>query len=658
MQPPRWTRRNFVARAAAGALALGVRAAPARARRGGPLFVDRFERRDRRGWGAPWFNQRYGREWRVGRGAGVLRLPYAYRNSDYRPAPVLVLDHDVADVDVRAVISVTNATARAGVVARADGYADYYAAYLAPKGSLRVARCGAASETLLGRAPRPFRAGRRYHVRLRVSGDGPVHVRAKAWPHGEREPRRWSVSVADSSPDALSRRGAFGVVAQHAADRRPVEVRVHDFVARSQQARRTTAPAVAYALAGMPRDGNRIVRVVAKTAVPARVAFEYGADPTFTHDVERVAAGRTSARGVTAHAALDLTRFAPGTLVHWRVVAVRGGARVVGPASRLRTAPPLGLPVRFAFGSCTPWQRRPHASFERARAALPDFYLHQGDFGYAQGRVAVRSRDAFQDHWVRVLMDARLAGLARETPVALCRDDGEYGANSAYRDTVVPFTIPAHDELNANPVGPYFESRYAGVAVFAIDCRRFSTSPEAPVERRTKLGREQKRWLKERMRRAAADDGVALLVVASPQSFGSDSSPASFRRKFHAEWLELVDFFQSLGRPVLIVSGDAHGHRLHEYPQKDMQLDVPRIVEFTSSGTERRTWSDARDDDVLITEAKAPAFGLVELGAEQDIAGRRARMLTLSAIHSFDGTPLFSRSYVVVPDLGIVPASF
>ena len=656
------TRRRFIRGIAAATAAVAVRAAPAIARRRKKkpkkpepqwLFRDRFGRRDAAGWGWPWFNQRYGRRWAISEQRGIYRLPATENNLYYRPNPILVLDHDVANADLRATISMSNESARFGIVARTAGYAEYYAAHIGPDNHIRLTRCGHHDEKVLARKPFYVEANRRYRIRFHVRGANPVRLKVKAWPVTEPEPRDWNIDTADASPGALTAAGPFGMFAEHGVDGRGAALRVSDFVAWSQEKRSYTAPSVTYSMAG-PIQQTR-VKVVAKSHVPARIGFEYGTDATFSNGVRRVHAGHSSDRAQTANAWLDLDGFAPSTVVHWRAWAERRGIRVHGPSSSFRMPPQPGLPVKFAFGSCTRWQPSPRRSFDQARLQLPDFYLHQGDFGYVPHRVIAHAPDTYQDHWTRMFLDPSFAALARSVPIGLSQDDADYGTNLADRATLRRFTIRAHDELTANPRSAYYTFRCGDIAVFVVDARRYSTGKKVPPAQRTKLGAEQKAWLFEEMERAA-DDDVGLCVVASPQAFGSDRSPASWRRGFEQEWRELMDFFESLSAPVLIVSGDSHGHRLHEYPQKNLDPNVPRIVELVSSGTEQNRFSDEVDPRIVLRQAKGSGFGLVEVGPEQTTGGQRTRSLTLSALKSADGTPLWApQRYLIVRGVGIFP---
>lgn len=646
------TRRELLAGAAAsaGALLLGP---PARAAR--LLFFDDFERTPAWGWGGAWYNQRYRRYWRIESGRAVYHLPAAANPTPYRPNPVVVLDHDVADIDLSAALSANNRSGRAGVLARLSGYSDFYAACLGPGNQLRLVRGRRNREEVLGRARVQGAPGQRMAVRLSVGGAGPVRLRAKAWSAGRREPA-WQIDVTDASPQALLEPGAFGFVFQHALDGRSVTYQVTEIAARSPEKGRPSAAAVVYALAGPPGVRGDALTLVAKSALPAAIGFELGSEPTLTQDTLKLPYQRASAGAHTVRQRVDLRRFQPGSTIYWRARTVRKGVRRAGPLGRLRVPPEPGMPVRFAFGSCTRWEQSPHHSFERARLKLPDFYLHQGDFGYAMNKVVVHAPDCYQDHWTRELSDPDVAALCTEMPFGMQRDDADYGRNAADRRTHRPFTVSAHNELNANPRGTYFEFRYGDIVVFCIDCRRYSTGKSIPEGQRSKLGDRQKRWLKERMKAAAADPAVSLIVVASPQSFGSDVSPASWRRGYPAEWEELIDFFaEKVGAPVLIVSGDAHGHRLHEYPQKDLPSTLPRIVEFTSSGTEQNKFFDSVDPTFLLKEAKGSGFGLVELGAETIADGERVRSLRITPFRTDDGSPFWTADYVVVRGVGILP---
>jgi hypothetical protein len=88
-----------------------------------------------------------------------------------------------------------------------------------------------------------------------------------------------------------------------------------------------------------------------------------------------------------------------------------------------------------------------------------------------------------------------------------------------------------------------------------------------------------------------------------------------------------------------------------------LALDVPRVVEFVSAGTEPKTKpAPAVDADIVLRDSLHSGFGLVELGQEELVGGQRVRSLALTAVRSNDGTPLWSARYTIVRGLGIVPS--
>lgn len=654
---PNDSRRDFLALSLAGAgyLALPSASAAASNRSTDVIFDDRFNRTDGKSWGRMWFNQRYGRQWAIREGRSIFRLPATENAVDYRPNPVIVLDHDVRDLDLRITFSVSNAAGRAGVVGRVGTYTDYYAAYAGPSGLVKIVRCGWNREKTLARARIPFEANHRYRLRLKIGGKGPVNLSAKVWPAWMPEPATWTIATEDVSDAALIGAGAFGIYTQHATDGRGMVMRVGDVVARSHEQPTITVPSITYSLAGAVYDSGKRVNVVAKVPVPAKVGFQYGTDPTFNSNTFVVSEVETRNRSLTVHGELDLSILTDRSVVHWRAFAVRHGQTYYGPASSFRTGKDK-LPVRFAFGACTKWGSQPHRSFEQARLKLVDLYLHQGDLGYPPYRVIAQAPDTYQDLWTRILADPHLQSLARESTFTFYRDDADYGRDRADSTTLRRFTIGAHGELNANPNNDYFEFRHGDIAFFCIDCRRYSTGKLKDPSGSSKLGATQTAWLKDRMT-AARDDGAGLLVVASPQSFGSDSTPGAWRRGYQHEWSELIDFFSGLGAPVLIVSGDSHGHRLFEFPQKALPSTTPRIVEFLSAGTEQKKFYDELDPEYLLPDysRKGSGFGLVEIGPEQEAGGEKVRTITLTAVKTEDGSTMWSRNYLAVRGVGILP---
>ncbi|MFP5298733.1 MAG: alkaline phosphatase D family protein [Actinomycetota bacterium] len=649
------SRRELITSALAGAGSLAFTPRALARRSNDVIFEDRFDRRNRQGWGRAWFNQRYARRWAIEAGTARYHLPPVDNNVDDRPNPVLILDHDVADIDIRTRFKVNNRTGRFGLVARAVGYSDMYAVLVGPRSTLKIVRVGMLKEKRLAQRKVASTEHVRYNLRFQVKGAGPVSLKAKLWPVGYLEPQSWSLEVTDTDAAALLGSGPFGFYFSHARDGRGFTAQIEHITARSHERIAVSRPSITYSLVGVPHDEGKRIVAVAKSAVPARIGFQYGTDPTFTNQTVTIDPVETRTRALTVKATFDLSILGKPTVVHWRAFATRKGSTTYGPASSFRL-PQKGLPVRFGFGACTKWTKDPHRSFEQARLKLVDLFLHQGDFGYAPHRVIDQAPDTYQDLWTRLLSDQHLASLAREAPFTFYRDDADYGRNQSDRSTLRPFTIDAHGELNANPSNDPFEFRYGDIHFFSLDCRRYSTGKDPKPEDRSKLGTEQKRWLKDRMV-AARDSGAALLVVASPQPFGSDATPGAWRRAYQPEWRDLIDFFEQLEAPVLIISGDAHAQRLYEFPQKALPSTTPRIVEFLSAGTEHSRFHDEVDPEFLLptADAKEAGIGIVEVGPEQNVGGERTRTLTLTAVRTKDGSAMWRKNYVIVSGVGILP---
>ena len=655
------TRRGFIARAVAFAGALLARAglSSAEDRRVGLDFHEDFNG-TREGWGSPWHNRLYGHRWWVSGGRGRFRLPPPV-SARGRPVPLLALDHDVMDVDLEATFDTTDISALAGLVGRATSYFDFYACYLDSESRLRIVRCSHHNVEILASEKTALPRARRYRLRFQISGAAPTTLRAKVWPSDDREPHKWTLEHTEASSSTPFGRGPFGIYLRHGDKGRGATAVVGSFRARSPEKKAATVASIVYSLVGSPFANGGAVMAVAKSSIPASIGFEYGLDPSFLTNVTTVTQQPTDGRALTRHATFELADFEPSSVVYWRAFTVREKRVTYGPTSSFRTPPGHPLPVKFAFGSCTKPLGAELTSFKRAQEALPDFYLHQGDFGYPRLNSVLPQADIYQDSWIRMFGDDSLGALTTTVPFAFYRDDSDYGADTANKNTLQRFTIRAHEELHANPSNSFFTFRYGGASFFVIDCRRFSTGETLPngemlpKRDRSKLGPKQTQWLKTNMRRAV-DDGAGLLVVCSPMAFGSDLDEGNWRHRYSAEWEDLQNFFMKLKAPVLIVSGNSHGHKVHEYPHKDVDPTLPRVVEFVSAGTEQDSWSPDKDIDIVVKAVKGDAFGLVELGPEQQVGDQTVRTLTLTCVKSADGTPRFRSEYLVVPGLGILPA--
>lgn len=610
------------------------------------LFADSFTRRSSsKGWGKPWFNQRRGLRWGITKNKGFFELPTPQIGAGrHNPNPVIVLDRDVTDVDVKARFVSSNKNSRFGLVGRVAGYGNYYAAYF-ENDKLTVSKLGMAREKELRKAAFRVAAGKSYWLRLRVSGTDPVRIEAKAWPVGRREPSSFTARVSEPTTEhPIVRRGSFGCVFMHDdLTKKPARIKVDSFTATSVQRRRNTIPEITFAFAGrLQRTGGALrARVVAKTDIPARVVFHVGNDPKL-NNFSTIAPDLVDRKALVSKA--FLADLADSGTVYWRAQATTpAGRKFTGRVRALPTAPRGGEEVRFCFGSCSKSFATSRA-FDRAAALSPMFFAHLGDFGYPEsiisgGAALALTTSSFQDRWTRMLGRPSMTRLHRSAAWIMLQDDHDYGRDNAWRDTVRPFTVGAFDALSGNLNERHFDVRYGDLHCFFVDTRRNADDPAAPDgPNHSLLGATQKTWLKQAM---SASDALLLVLFASLPFWGGGDGLFSWKKAFATEREELMAFFKSLQGPnrrVIVCSGNAHAHHLNRHPEpggKD-------VIEFVSSGMDRREITGVRplpDDGIIDPQRNVKSrdgFGFVRLKA----VGNNPRV-ELRCIDSSTGTDLW-----------------
>lgn len=577
-----------------------------------------------KGWGKAWFNQRQGLSWGIARKAGYVLLPEPQVGAGrHNPNPVLLLDHDAADGDVKARLRTRNRNARFGVIARAVGYGDYYAAYL--EGStVRISRFGLGREKELKKATITIKSDVAYWLRFQISGTDPVQMRAKVWPASRKEPSGWTLFASESLTDSpIARPGMTGFLFLHDdITKKAARVKVDNFSFASDQRRRNTSPEITFAFAGRiePSGGAFRARVVAKTNVPATMAFELADNPKLTNPTT-IAPNEVIARSQVSKA--FLTGLAPSQTVYWRPVATsKSGRRFKGRIRALPTPPAAREEASFCFGSCTKLFATSTA-FKRAADLKPFFFAQLGDLGYPEsvlsggGSMALTS-GSFQDRWTRMLAPRSVTELHRTAAWIMLQDDHDYGRDNCWSETVRPFTVGAFDRLSGNLDERYFDVRYGDMHSFFVDTRLHADDPEAPDgPGHSLLGVAQKSWLKDAMQ---GSDAPLMVVFASQPFWGGGDGLFGWKQAFAEERTELLSFFRSLQTAetrVIICSGNSHAHYInrHSAPgEKD-------IIEFVSSGMDRREATGGRrlpDDGIIDPQRAAKSrdgFGYVRLRA-------------------------------------------
>jgi len=605
------------------------------------LFQDSFKRRGTsKGWGRPWFNQRRGLPWGIARKKAFYKIPAPQLGAGrHSPDPVIVLNHDVADVDVKARLSASNPKARFGVVARTVGYSNYYGAYLENQGAkgsfLHVSRFSLRDEKVLKSVSRAVAANTQYWVRLKVTGTNPVAIQAKAWEVGKAEPRAWAVSLSDTDPQRrIERPGAFGFLFAHDDNsRKAARFKAAQFSASSAEVKTKTPARVTFAFTGRTLPGATVgtydTQAIAKTDIPATVRFHVSTSSRM-RNATIVAPTKTFTQPLTARA--TFSGLDDGTTYYWRAVATAKSGRISRSSIRSFKTPLAPGTVSFAFASCS------HSvsiskSFQTAAKLTPDFFVHLGDFGYAQndkgGAAAAHSAPAYQDRWVRMLGRSQMQQLHKSSSFIMRQDDHDYGNNNCWKDTVRSFTKPAWDQMSANATSErYFDMRFGDVHCFFLECHAYSDDPLASGgPGGTILGAQQKAWLKSSMQ---ASDASVLVVFSTLPFHGGGEGAGTWKKRFANEGDELKSFFfglQGTSRRVIICSGNAHAQVLNQF-QKSGSRD---LFEFVSSGTDSFASTTGRpipSDGTMMpdrAQKEAAGFGLVTvrwLGSSYEITFR------------------------------------
>jgi PhoD-like phosphatase len=583
-----------------------------------------------KGWSGDWLNVRYAGHWERRRGEGIVRVgPAPGRavddalQTEYMAQPIVLASSEISDVEVSVSVA-TEGFAEGGVIARWDHDRAYALLIRSPE--VLLVRYAIDDRRILRRSKLPGQADR-WRLKLSVAG-GRLVGRAEA---GEE-----SVVLGASDPDPL-RAGAVGVVANPTNGDAPGTARFRSFRAASTQEPSQPEERFVYRFAGaiVAGDGGAKARLTARTVYPRPLGFEIARNRDFSDPVV-IAPAEPEGKWGSVHAwaeALD-----EGILYFWRPFVSRGDSRVVGPSAHFRT-PAFNREVRFVFASCTSGRTTDYSSFARAASFAPEFYLHAGDWGYPDLTSLAHSPDHFQHRWTRLLRTSEVDELIEGTPLMFWQDDHDYRADNGWAETCQPFTIWSFDELHSNPSDTYFDLRWGDLHVWCLDCRLFATDPGAADDAsKSRLGEEQKQWLREGM--AASDAPVR--VVASGMVFrNKDPKDKGWHNVYQTERDELLDFFRSLDATVFILSGDSHGHRLIHH------FEFGELYEITASGTdfpETSRWGKPNFDPEHTLHHIDDRTGFAVIDLDPPGEGREVRIRSVST-HS--GETMFEKALPV-----------
>jgi hypothetical protein len=591
------------------------------------FFEDDFSRTEP-GWGEPWSNVRYKGEWSTSGEEGIIVIPPAPRwytrpdrpQMEYLGRPVVIEDRVVADVHVEALVAI-HGLAEIGIVSR-YWFDEAYALLLSPSEAL-LCKYGRMDRIIFARS-RLQGAGKNWRLEMTVRKD---EIEARVRDSTEEH----LLKARDDDPLPA---GHVGVAVNATDAERPGRGHFGHFAASSWRDPVPPKPRFVYRFAGgiVPSGTAFRARVTTLTDVRRDVSFQISEDPGLG-DARSVGPFSPEGDLGSVHAWID--DLLPDRRYHWRPVA----DDVEGPIGSFSTPPPPGSAVRFIFGSCTSGKIDHYPSFQRAAGFRPHFYLHAGDWGYADQNAAELGPDHFQSRWIRLLRADGVTSLIEQCPLLFWQDDHDYQADNGWEGTVPAYTVGAFDELHANPANDYFELRWGDLHIFCLDCRLHASNPADPDgPGKSRLGQDQKSWLIS----SVTNSDAPVRVIASPMVFrNKDPRDSGWHNAYRYERDELLSLFASLDATILILSGDAHSQRLiHHFEFGD-------LYEVTSSGTdmvESDGWRQGSFDPehTVMEVLDQTGFALVDLDA-----GGRGRQLKVRSVATNDGTILFEKSFAV-----------
>ena len=224
--------------------------------------------------------------------------------------------------------------------------------------------------------------------------------------------------------------------------------------------------------------------------------------------------------------------------------------------------------------------------------------------------------------------------------------------------TVEPWAIELWNRIHADPTTlDYFDFRFGDVHALTLDGRRYADPVIEPnSQRKTKLGFQQLDWMRTVMRESDA----AMFVVFSADSFALRENPRRppgpkarvidcFQAGWPADYRRIISFYMDLqleGRRVVILSGDAHGLRVHYHPDPAGRAAAARlsIVEMICSGLRPRLWSGAVPTDPSLDHRRYvlnhPGAGMIEIDPPATpVAGVTMRAINARAADPPDAFP-------------------
>ncbi len=425
------------------------------------------------------------------------------------------------------------------------------------------------------------------------------------------------------------------------------------------------AASVGWSWTGGVTDTAAVITAAIDSPAAARLQFvAAGAQPVTVDNI------LTEPMPVGTLHRFALSGLKPDTEYRFRFLDANG-TPVDAETRSFRTFPAPGRPAsfRFAVGSCAKDINSP--VFTAALRQEARFFLHTGDFHYAD--IKKNNIDTFRRAYDSHLVAPHLRSMLATVPLLYQWDDHDFGPNDSNKNSpsreaslrnyrqLVPH-YPLADA--ADPDAPVDQAFSVGRVRFILSDLRSQRDPEA----RRMMNAAQDAWLRAEFL-AARDSGHALIFWVSSVPWNGNPVPADRWQGYAEHRAEIADFIKANGLAgrVAILSGDAHmtaiddgknsdfatgggapipvfqagplanrgsykggpyskgarykstpEERLHYFGLVDID-DDGRRVRVTWSG---RSGADAQGDEVLLAERDAEGRIQYEFTVEAPVASR------------------------------------
>jgi alkaline phosphatase D len=316
-----------------------------------------------------------------------------------------------------------------------------------------------------------------------------------------------------------------------------------------------SASSVGWVWVGGLTDAQAVVTARLETAAPARLELLAEPPSLFAPVLTAPMDGGTLHR-------FHLGGLTPDTTYRYRLIGA-SGAPLDTEARSFRTFPQSRQPANFTFavGSCARLKNSP--VFAAAAAQAARFFLHTGDFHYAD--ISDNRVEAFRAAYDRHLAAPRLRTLLANTPLIYQWDDHDFGPNDSnrtspsrgaslrnYRELVPHYLLTVAAD---NPRAPVDQSFTVGRVRFILSDLR---SERDPAGRRL-MSAAQDAWLRTELL-AARDAGCPLIFWVSSVPWNGVPSKDDRWQGYPEHRGEIADFIKANGLAgrVAILAGDAH----------------------------------------------------------------------------------------------------